>query len=164
MPVFLDSQEFVLYLFSERIYFHEYLTRSSHGVYQFFRIGSLADKELQKGQPFLEGEIQPKVTNPSDHSECCQLPNILCTSTCIGCKSQGDHEFQTENDIVDSPLEHTVEFRQLRPKANGNASDDVISISEAYGFMKVAKGVDLMEAILLCFAYSIYNEDIEQKC
>jgi hypothetical protein len=63
------------------------------------------------------------------------------------------------DDAVDDDFsyENIVEFCKPEPSAEGNAPNILISMDESTNSMTIAKGLDLMEAILLCCACSVHN-------
>jgi hypothetical protein len=69
-----------------------------------------------------------------------------------------------EEDAADDVIVNAniVEFFKPEPSQEGNAPNILISMDESTNSMTVAKGFDLMEAILLCCACFLYNKCLQK--
>lgn len=141
---YLGQTSLTLLINTERIYLHGYLVQSTVNTYQYYRVSS---EEVL----FLVGTAKQNISVRSHHANGCVAPSMLCT--CMGCT------MNTEEDAADDVVvnENIVEFFEPEPSQDGNTPNIVISMDESTNSMTVAKGLDLMEAILLCCACSLYN-------
>ncbi|KAL7516685.1 hypothetical protein ACHAWX_001673 [Stephanocyclus meneghinianus] len=145
--------------FGERIYSHGYFAQSEAGFYQLIRYPPTSEKRgsflgyastLKIDQPLFTGSIVNDIDETKSHR--CIPPKICC----LGCGS--DHSgFALEEESNELLQECVEKFHRLAPIHGENADSIVISIGDTGNSMKVSKGVDLIEAILLCCAYSYFR-------
>ena len=143
----------------ERIYSHGYFTQSETGFYQLIRYPPTAEKRgdflgytstLNIDHPFFTGSIVNDISDTKFHH--CIPPKIFCGG--CGSNDAGCALEEESNDLIQ---ECVVEFHRLAPTHGDNATDVVLSIDDTSNSMKVSQGVDLIEAILLWCAYSLFR-------